>query len=424
MVLPPGRRTRPAAALFVARVVYAFNWYNVGAVLPLIGSTLGATTAELGLVLGLFLLGVGVFQVPAGLAAIRWDAKRVSLAGLGTMSVCCILSAFAPTWEWLAAARFMAGVGAAFFFSPALSLIASYYPPGVRGPVVGLYNGGFSVGGAIGLFAGASAGASFGWPTTLGVGGAVLAILTGVAAIVLPPENRSGVRRSLGAVLATGRTVLRSRSIWALSLGLTGFWAAIYIVAQYFVKFAHDVHPGWGIGTAAALSALTVVVSFPGGPVGGWIAERGWDRRWLIGLFGLATGVLVLVLPFTPLWALWPLFGVLGFVDGMVFAVLYLIPAYLPESHGEGLALGVAVINSIQVMVGSGLAITFGFIAAAHGYRTAWLLTGVLALGLLPLLVGVKPNRGMRRSGRLAVPSAPPPVGVDLPHPEGESRRR
>jgi MFS family permease len=398
VVLPEGRRTRPAAALFVARVVYAFNWYNVGAVLPLIGSTLGATTAELGLVLGLFLLGVGVFQVPAGLAAIRWDSKKVSLAGLGAMSICCMLSAFAPTWMWLALARFGAGVGAAFFFSPALSLIASYYPPGVRGPIVGLYNGGFSVGGALGLFAGASAGAAFGWPVTLGVGGAVLALLTGVAAVVLPKDSTAGLSRSLASVLATGRHVLRSRSIWALSLGLTGFWAAIYIVAQYFVKFAHDVHPEWGIGTAAALSALTVILSFPGGPVGGWIAERGWDRRWLIGLFGLAIGVLVLALPFTPLWALWPLFGVLGFVDGMVFAILYLIPAYLPESEGEGLALGVAVINSIQVMVGSGLAIAFGFIAASRGYLTAWLLTGALSLALLPLLLAVRPNRAEPRT--------------------------
>ncbi|MCI4344693.1 MAG: MFS transporter, partial [Thermoplasmata archaeon] len=275
VVLPPGQRTRPAAALFVARVVYAFNWYNVGAVLPLIGAGLGASTAELGLVLGLFLLGVGLFQVPAGLASIRWDARRVSLAGLAAMSVCCALSALAPTWTWLALARFGAGVGAAFFFSPALSLIASYYPPGVRGPIVGLYNGGFSVGGAIGLFAGAAAGTAFGWPVTLGVVGLVLGLLTAIAAWVLPPVVATSVRRSVSAVLATGRVVLRSRSIWALSVGLTGFWTAIYVVAQYFVQYAHDVHPEWGIGTAAALSALTVVISFPGGPVGGWLAERG-----------------------------------------------------------------------------------------------------------------------------------------------------
>ena len=400
VVLPPGQRYRPATALFVARVVYAFNWYNVGAVLPLIGSSLGATTAQLGLVLGLFLLGVGLFQVPAGLAAIRWDAKRVSLAGLAAMSVCCAVSALAPTWTWLALARFGAGVGAAFFFSPALSLIASYYPPGVRGPIVGLYNGGFSVGGAIGLFAGASAGTAFGWPVALGAGGLALGLLTAIAAWVLPPESAPGARRPVSQVLATGRIVLRSRSIWALSVGLTGFWAAIYIVAQYFVQFAHDVHPEWGIGTAAGLSALTVVISFPGGPVGGWLAERGWDRRWLIGILGLAIGVLVLGLPFTPLWALWPLFAVLGFVDGMVFAILYLIPAYLPESEGEGLALGVAVINSIQVIVGGALAIGFGFVAASRGYLIAWLITGALCLALLPLLILVRPNRALWRDRR------------------------
>ncbi len=147
--------------------MYAFNWYNVGAILPLVGSALGATTLDLGVVLGAFLAGAGLFQIPAGMAALRWGNRAVSLASLVVMGAFCLASAFSPNWIVLALFRFGAGAGAAFFFAPALGLVASYYPAGTRGPIIGLYNSGFSLGSGIGLFVGAFIGAEFGWAWAL-----------------------------------------------------------------------------------------------------------------------------------------------------------------------------------------------------------------------------------------------------------------
>jgi predicted MFS family arabinose efflux permease len=374
------------------------NWYNIGAVLPLIATGLHAGPAQLGIVLGAFLLGVGLFQVPAGLAAVRFGARRVSLVGIAVLGFSGVACAFAPSWPILALLRFVAGVGAAGFFSPALSLIASYFPAGRRGPVIGFYNGGFSVGGAVGLVSGAALGSEFGWPATLAIGGLALLGATGVAWAVLPraaTESRPGPLRDL---LRASTSVLYSRSIWALSLGLTGFWALIYIVAQYFVSFGQEVHPGWGLGTAAVVAAILVVVSFPGGPLGGWLAEQGHDRRYLAIGFAAGAGLLGLLIPFLPLGPLIPVMVALGLLDGVVFAILYLIPSYLPESHGDGLALGVSLVNSVQVMLGSGLSIVFGFVVSWYGYTAAWEEAGAVTLLLLPLLLLVRPNRA--ESGR------------------------
>ena len=325
----------------------------------------------------------------------RWGARRVSLFGVGLMAVAGILSAFSPTWEWLAAYRFVAGVGAAFFFSPALSLIATYFPAGTRGPVIGLYNGGFSLGGALGLVAGAALGAAYGWPAALWVGGAALLALTIAAVWLLPRPARPLVAPSVHEIVAGARPILRSRSIWALSAALVGFWAAIYVVAQYFTQYATSVHSLSGV-TAATLASIVVLASFPGGIVGGWWAERVKDRRRLIILGTVVCGSLVAAVPFTPVWALGPAFAALGFLDGMVFAVLYLIPTYLPEARGESVALGLAIINSIQVSVGSLIAVSFGFLAAGPGYAVAWVFVGLLTLILLPLVLFVAPTR--RRS--------------------------
>jgi predicted MFS family arabinose efflux permease len=336
---------------------------------------------------------VGLFQVPAGFAALRFGSRRVSLVGIAVLGVSGVLCAFAPSWPVLAALRFIGGIGAAGFFSPALSLIASYYPRGRRGPVIGFYNGGFSVGGAVGLVTGAALGSAFGWPATLAIGGIALLAATGAAWFVLPPQSGEARPGPIRDLLRAGTTVLYSRSIWALSLGLTGFWAAIYIVAQYFVSYGAAVHPGWGLGTTAALAAIVIVVSFPGGPLGGWLAERGRDRRLLAAVFAAGAGLLVLLVPFLGVVPLVPVMAALGLLDGIVFAILYLIPSYLPESHGDGLALGVALVNSIQVILGSGISIAFGFIVSWYGYTVGWEAAGLLTLLLLPLLVLVRPNR-------------------------------
>lgn len=391
--LAEGRRAGPTVTLFIARLVYAFNWYNIGAVLPLIGTALHAGPAELGVVLGAFLVGVGVFQVPAGFAAIRWGARRVSLAGLVLLSLGGIASAFAPSWQILALLRGVAGVGAAFVFSPGLSLVASYFPAGKRGPVVGFYNGGFSVGGALALVVGAYLGSVAGWTAALLWGGIALLITTVAAWRILPRETVEGSASRLSEVWRAGREILRSRAIWALSIGLVGFWSAIYVVAQDFVSFGVTDHPEWGIGAAASLAAGVVIASFPGGPVGGWLAEQGRDRRVLAVGFTLVSAFVVFLVPFAPLWLLVPALLGLGFADGVVFAILYLIPTYLPETRGEGLALGVGVVNSIQVLLGSGGAVAFGFIVAGYGYTTAWLFTGTLTVVLLPLFLFVPPSR-------------------------------
>lgn len=389
--LPPGRRGGPTGALFSARVVYAFSWYNVGAVLPLIGTAFAAGPEALGIILAAFLVGAGLFQVPAGIAAVRWGSRPVSLVGLAVMGVAATASGLAPSWPLLALARFAAGVGAAFFFSPALSLIASYYPAGERGVVIGLYNGGFSVGAALGLALGAFVGERWGWSLALSGGGVALLVAAVGCWALLPLEPGERAVRTLAGVWRQTRTVLGSRSVWALSLGLTGFWAAIYVVAQYFVEFAGSADPSWGLTLAAGLVTLVIVVSFPAGPLGGWLAERSRRRVGLLVAVGIATGVLVALVPFLSLPELIADFVGVGLLDGVGFAVLYLIPTYLPETSANGLALGVAVINSIQVGLGSGIAAGFGFLVAAFGYPAAWVLAGVIALGFLPLLAWVSP---------------------------------
>lgn len=384
--LDPSTRRAAASMLVLARIVYAFSWYNVGAVLPLIGTGLGAGTEQLGIVLGAFLVGAGVFQVPAGFLAMRWGYRTTSIFALALMGTFCAASALAPTWVILAVLRFGAGAGAAFFFAPALGLVSSYYRTGTRGPVIGIYNSGFSIGSGIGLFAGALIGAVWGWPWALAVGGFALLIVGAGAALLLPPLPRADSPPDWRAALSAGRPLLRSRNLWALSLGMSGMWTAFYVAAQYFVQFAATVHPDWPIALAAGIPTAMIVAEVAGGPIGGWFAERRADMRRILLVWGAASAVGVLLIPFLPLAALWPLFVFLGFADGVLFAVLYLVPTYLPEGRGENMALAIGLVNSIQLFLGSLFAVLFGLLAGRSGYEVAWIFAGILCVGFLPLL--------------------------------------
>ncbi len=401
---------RPAvAALLLARTVYAFNWYNVGAVLPFVGHAFGATTAELGIVLGAFLAGAGIFQVPAGIAALRWGNRRVSIVAIVVMGACCAASALAPSWEILAALRFGAGAGAAFFFAPALGLFASYYPEGRRGPIVGLFNSGFSIGSGVGLFVGALIGAEFGWAWALGIGGILLLALGAIAPFVLPRGGWEGAATSLSGAGRAARSVLRSRTIWGLALASTGLWAAFYETAQYFVEFVHAVHSGWSVALAAGLPTLMIVLEVPSGPFGGWLADRGVGVRGLLVGTGVVTAALVVAIPWVPLAGFWLLFPVLGVLDGMMWAVLYLVPTYLPETRGSGVSLGLALLNAINIFGGSALAIGFGFLAAGVGFTAAWVVAGGVAAALLPFCLGLplaRPSAGA--SGASSAGALPP----------------
>jgi MFS family permease len=359
-------------------------------VLPLVGASLHAGTAALGIVLGAFLLGAGLLQLPGGFAALRWGSKNTCLAGLTIMGAACLATSVAPDVPVLVVLRFAAGAGAAFVFAPGLSLISQYFPPGERGPVIGWYNGAFSIGGAAGLFGGAAAGVFLGWPFALGIGGAVQLLAAVIVWRAVPADAPAPADRSPSRLWQRARGVLRSRSVWALAFALTGFWSAVYIVAQFLVQYAHDARPDWGVGVAASLAGGVVLLSFPGGPVGGWLGEKARDRRVVAAVFGGLTGLLVLAVPFAPLVIVVPALLALGFFDGLVFAVQYLMPSYFPESRSDGLALGIAFLNSVQVLVGSGIAILFGFVVVLGGYPIAWIMAAAIALATLPLLVLVE----------------------------------
>jgi len=69
-------------SLVAARIVYAVNWLNIGALFYLMSPDLNSGISGLGTLTSSFYLGVGLMQVPGGVLAAKWGPKNAVTTGM------------------------------------------------------------------------------------------------------------------------------------------------------------------------------------------------------------------------------------------------------------------------------------------------------------------------------------------------------
>jgi len=402
----PRAVTRSTIVLIALRVGYAYNWFSPGPALPAIGSTFGVGPEYWGLLVAAFLVGAGLFQVPAGLLSRRYGPRAVSLWGVGLLAVGGIASGFSPTFAVLFALRLASGIGAGLFFSPAIGLVGSLYPPGRRGVPVGTFSSAFSLGAALGLVGTAALLPVVGWRASLILGGLFLAVLTliGIAAIPRaaggPPASRPSPK---GVPFA-----LRFRGVWAIGIGFIGYEGATFATGQFVVPWGESVR-AWSILLAGVVGMMFVLPSVAGGPVGGYFAERYRNHRTQLVVAAVAGAIVLAVLPVAGLAAALAIGFGFSFAYGIVYAVMYVLPHYWAELPNDEIPLGIGLFNSIQLAGGAGVSFLFGWLVETRSYAVAWEVLPLVAVSTLVALVALPASRPADGAGpRRAGASAPP----------------
>lgn len=372
--------------LIALRVGYAYNWFDTGPALPAIGAAFSVGPAELGLLVAVFLVGAGLLQVPAGILARRYGARLVSVAGVGLLAVAGAASAVAPSFDALLALRFAAGVGAALFFSPAIGLVASLYPPGRRGLPVGTFSSAFSAGAALGIVGSSLLLPVVGWRGALLIGGVVLGALALLALFAIPGTAGAAPRSRT----RTGRwpMALRYPGVWAVGFAFVGIEGAAFATGQFIVPFGESVR-GWSILLAGAVGMMFVFPSVFGGPVGGSLAERYRNHRTQFVLATVtAAGVLTLV-PLAGVVAAVLIGVVFSFAYGAIYAVMYVLPHFWTAIPPEEIPIAIGLFNSIQLSGGALLSFLFGWVVAVASYDAAWEFLAAMTVVTLVFLVAL-----------------------------------
>src|SRR5919107_484662 len=154
-------------SLIVARIVYGINWFNISAIFPLIALEFDKDVSLLGSMSAAFFIGVGLFQIPAGIFAARFNPRTSAIVGIMITSAAALLCGLVVSSSQLIWLRFMVGFGMAFFFSSAVILIAKYGKRGFPGFSIGIMNSAHSMGGIIGIFAWIIIAQMVGWRPSL-----------------------------------------------------------------------------------------------------------------------------------------------------------------------------------------------------------------------------------------------------------------
>jgi predicted MFS family arabinose efflux permease len=391
---PTGVRLPAIVALFAGVFALEIMWTTAQILLPLVGVSFHVGVGQLGLVVAGFPIGYAATSLPSGLAVLRWGHRTTLVLGLLVMGTAGLASVISTSASELALLRIVAGAGGGLFFAPSLAFQAELLPARFRSLVLGLFvSTGLGFGGALGFFLGSLWGPEYGWAFVFGIAASLSVAVAVVCALSLPALHHPDAPLRPLARLATARRVLRSRSVWGLSLGFAGISMAIAVGLDFISTFLHDVHPGWGISLAGVLGGVGLVATIPGSLFGTWASERGTDRRLVGGVVVGVFGLLAATIPFLDAAELVADFVVLGVLAGATLPIFFEMPSHIPEVQGGGTAVAIGFLEASQTIFQGVAALLFALAVLLSGYTWSWIAFGVLAIVTLPALGFVVPNR-------------------------------
>jgi MFS family permease len=340
------------AVLFLARVTMAFQFQSIAAISPSLMSDLRLDYAQLGLLVGIYMLPGIVISVPGGMLGARFGDKGVVLSGLALMIVGGVVTALADQYATALGGRLVSGIGAVLL-NVLLTKMASDWFAGreiVLAMAILVTSWPFGIG--VALAVEPLLAAALSWSFAIhATAAAALAAWILVATVYRPTPSTQAA--GTGALF----TGINSRELVGASVaGL--IWAIYNVSYILLVTFAPPLLVARGLsaadaGLATSLATWTLMVSIP---LGGLLIERAGrplmmmaaslilmasaivlvamlgDSRWAIALAGLITGVPAGAIMALPAQVLRPENRAAGM--GVFFTWYYLAMAMFPAIAG------------------------------------------------------------------------------------------
>jgi MFS transporter, DHA1 family, inner membrane transport protein len=359
--------------------------FAVMSLVPYFSVGLGIDEPTAGHVISAYALGVVVGAPVIAVLAAK-IARRTLLIGLmAVFGVANLLSALAPSYEWMLVFRFLSGLPHGAYFGVAALVAASIAPPNRRAQAVARVMLGLTVATIVGVPLANGIGQVLGWRWGFGIV-ALLALLTMALIFAYAPRDRvvpgASPLRELGA--------LRSRQVWlTLAIGAIGF-GGMFAVYTYLASTLMEV-------TRVSPALVPLVLGIfglgltAGTLAGAWAADRalmpsiGGMLLWTaaaLALFPLAAG---------NIWTI----SIVVFLIGTSGGLGAMLQTRLMDVAGEAQTLA-AALNHSAFNTANALGPWLGGLAIAAGYgwtSTGWVGTGLALAGFLIWVVALLDQR-------------------------------
>jgi MFS family permease len=378
-------------SLILSRAAYAINWYNIAAVFAFLAVDFGQNISGLGMLTASFYIGLGIFQIPGGIVAAKFGPRKTAIYGMLLSSAASALTAFAFQFYQLVLLRFLVGVGMALFFGPGVTLIAKAFRGESQGLGVGLFNGAFYVGSALGLFGWSVFAELTGWRLSIAASGG-LGILGGLLLLAFLPKDE--LRKEFTVKLADLRRVLSSRWLIFLSLELFGVGGGQILVNTFMIYYLEQslkLAPT-SAGIIGSLSPLCAILA---SPLFGVLYDKTKRARPLLFILGSVLAFAVALVSVGTVYSAIGATLIAGSSSG-AFTISYLAARKVQAASAEYETLAVSWVNTIQMFAGFWSPVVFSLLVISFGYGTSWMV-GALYTFLLAsvILVAREPQNGM-----------------------------
>ena len=321
-------------SLIVARIVYGINWFNISAIFPLIALEFEKDVSLLGSMSAAFFIGIGLFQIPAGIFAARFNPRTSAIVGIIITSSAALLCGLVISSSQLIWLRFIVGFGMAFFFSSAVILIAKYGKRGFPGFSIGIMNSAHSMGGIIGIFAWIIIAQMIGWRPSLILSG-VLGLGTALFMIMTIPKSKLIVdgdsavdhksypptRKGQEFDIFTTLSVLSNRTLVCLGLILIGIQAAWAVELTFLVVYLGNL--GFSVQFAGIIASLPLIFAIISAPLIGRFYDKAKDTKRVLIICGIGTSMAIAGLSIDNLFVIITSVILTGFFSGGAFTVVY-----------------------------------------------------------------------------------------------------
>jgi MFS family permease len=350
-------------------------------VIPLYAAELGATVAEVGVIVATISYVTAFFLIPFGMLSDKFGRHKLLVGGLAIFTLAPLLYPLANNPEQLILFRAIHGLAAAAFLPTAIALVVDLTPEAKRGEAIGWYSASLQLGLMAGPITGGFLTGHFGFDaafygcSAISLIGLVLTFsrLRAIAhRPAVTPDRHSSSWRWLGQPLAIA--VLLAILLVAVGSGTIGSYIPLYGI-------------GFGITEAGAGAIITAVYASSAimrAPAGR-LADR-IDRRILL-IGGVALSAMaVSFFSFSHNLSQFIIVGII-FGIGMGIAMLASLVMAADFSSASGRALSMAIPTCFfQVGLAAGPTI-MGHVAQMSSFETMFLAcAATLAVGLLIML--------------------------------------
>ena len=328
------QRWRVLAALSLARVGIGYQFQTVAATAPVLSDSLGFDSAQIGWLIGLYLLPGIAFALPGGMLGARFGDKRVALIGLALMIAGGLGFALARDIVEASVARAAMGIGAVVLSVLLVKMVTDWFAGKELVLAMSILINTWPIGIGLALLTQGALAQGVSWQAAF-VATAAMAAL-GMASLFF------GYRPAPGAP-AVQKVDLRglARQEWIL-LGATSLTWTIYNAAYaLIVAFLplYFVQTGMSIVSAGGITALNTILVIVSVQAGGFLVQRFGHADALVysGFAGWAVATVGIMTSSAPLaWIV-----AAGLVGGLPAGVLVSLPGEILRAESRATGMGV-----------------------------------------------------------------------------------